>query len=511
MKKVTKKRTRSRTTPKASAAKARTRKPLTKPSTANGNAAPVQAGQLRIRMYRVGFGDFFLMTVPSAKGPLHIVIDCGVTKGTTGKGDIGTIKEAVADMAAETGGELALIIMTHRHMDHIIGFSRCPEFKNFKGKVDAIWMPVWEKEGDKDISKFQNEMFALASELHASLALAADSVPDGPEILAMLQNATGGAGAGTGGGSNAASLALLKNGLGVTPSYYCKGSPAELPQSLVDAGLTAEILGPPPVDASDFMSLMDLRKGVGQYLDAAGGGLSGSAGNGKRERVQPFRKSWQVKPEDYPASAFWEWEHRKLEGTKEPGFVDWKHLQQAVDAAQPAALMSAVKKVDNHLNNQSLVVLFTYDGKKLLFTGDAQAGNWEYWLYDAPERTSTPSDKLGKQGSSVLGHLDFYKVGHHGSTNATPIAAVNAMNTGFMAMCSTQADTFGSVKNQGEVPRIPLIAALSSKSALVRSDQIPVKRGGQEAVPVADGTPPSLPRPKAGELVQGPCYVDYLL
>src|ERR1051325_9526025 len=84
-------------------------------------------GQLRIRMYRVGFGDFFLMTVPSAAGPQHILIDCGVTGGTTKKGDIGTIKDAVADMAEETGNKLALIIVTHRHQDHIVGFTRSAE------------------------------------------------------------------------------------------------------------------------------------------------------------------------------------------------------------------------------------------------------------------------------------------------------------------------------------------------------------------------------------------------
>ena len=47
-------------------------------------------------MYRVGFGDFFLITVPSKDGPQHILIDCGVTHGKTGKGDIATIKTAVA-------------------------------------------------------------------------------------------------------------------------------------------------------------------------------------------------------------------------------------------------------------------------------------------------------------------------------------------------------------------------------------------------------------------------------
>jgi len=45
--------------------------------------------------------------------------------------------------------------------------------------------------------------------------------------------------------------------------------------------------------------------------------------------------------------------------------------------------------------------------------------------------------------------LDFYKVGHHGSTNATPKDALNAMREGCVAMCSTQPDCYGKVENGG--------------------------------------------------------------
>src|SRR5262249_18781720 len=132
---------------------------------------------LRIRMYRVGFGDFFLMTVPSGAGPQHILIDCGVTTGTTGKGDLGTIKEAVADMAQETDHKLALVIVTHRHKDHIIGFSRCADvFSKFT--VGAIWMPVWETEYDDQVKSFQSELTALALDVQQHLALAADDNAD---------------------------------------------------------------------------------------------------------------------------------------------------------------------------------------------------------------------------------------------------------------------------------------------------------------------------------------------
>ena len=155
-------------------------------------------GELRIRMYRVGFGDFFLMTVPTDDGPQHILIDCGVTPGKTKKGDIGTIKAAVAHMAEETEKKLALIIVTHRHQDHIIGFSRAAEiFNDFK--VGAIWMSFWETEYDPNEKKekkkslaaaFQDELTALAMSMQSRLALAGKDDPETDEILAMLQNAT---------------------------------------------------------------------------------------------------------------------------------------------------------------------------------------------------------------------------------------------------------------------------------------------------------------------------------
>src|SRR5262245_46382941 len=156
--------------------------------------------ELRVRMYRVGFGDFFLVTVPTDNGPQHILIDCGVTPGQTKKGDIGTIKDAVAHMAEETDKKLALIIVTHRHQDHIIGFSRSAEiFQDFR--VEAVWMSIWETEYDPNERKekktkslafgFQEELTALALGMQQYLALAASDSPDVDEIAAMLENATG--------------------------------------------------------------------------------------------------------------------------------------------------------------------------------------------------------------------------------------------------------------------------------------------------------------------------------
>jgi beta-lactamase superfamily II metal-dependent hydrolase len=471
--------------------------------------------ELRIRMYRVGFGDFFLMTVPTDDGPQHILIDCGVTPGKTKKGDIGTIKAAVAHMAEETQKKLALIIVTHRHQDHIIGFSRAAEiFNDFE--VGALWMSFWETEYDPNekkekkkslASEFQDELTALALSMQSRLALAGKDDPETDEILAMLQNATGvdhtefaakgGAAVATkpgkGGGTNAASLAFLKSGLGLEPQYYVKGDKPKLPKVLKDAGLTAQILGPPPTDAVDFMKLMDLKKGVGQYL--------GEADDGSATTFDPFGTSWYAEASDYPPSAFRE---LSRESETAPSAV----MEALIQAAQPNLLFTAAKTLDNFLNNQSLVVFFTFGGKKLLFAGDAQGGNWEYWMYGGTPEKAPSVDKIDKDSASILSDLDFYKVGHHGSTNATPVSAVETMGGNFASMCSTQEDSFGSVANESEVPRGPLLDALAKKSTIVRSDQYAITLPGNE-VPAIKGSPKHLPKPDRGRFEQGPIYIDY--
>lgn len=479
------------------------------------------AAEVRVRMYRVGFGDFFLITVPGDKEPQHILIDCGVTPGTTHNGDIGTIKDAVADMAKETKNKLALIIVTHRHMDHIIGFSRCADlFKQMK--VDAVWMPYWESEYDENASKLQAELNALALDVQTHLALSARHDEETEDMLGMLRNATGVdheemlgvAGAtpakpGKGGGSNKASLDLLKTGLGIKPEYYAKGDKPKLPEDLAQTGLTAEILGPPPADALTFMKLTDLKKGVGQYLGADAGADAGTEHAGNNKKFDPFGDAWHATANDYPPSAFREWAPRKKGQWSDYTTRHSAQLEAAVNAAQPSMLLTAVKAMDSFLNNQSLVVLFTIAGKKLLFVGDAQAGNWEYWMYGGTPQKAPSIDDIAAEGKTILGALDFYKVGHHGSTNATPITAVDTMAGDFVSMCSTQENTFGSRKNASEVPRDPLLAALGKKSALVRSDDVAVTVG--DGVPASSEAPKDLPTPKRGRFEPGPIYIDYFL
>ena len=85
----------------------------------------------------------------------------------------------------------------------------------------------------------------------------------------------------------------------------------------------------------------------------------------------------------------------------------------ADDAADAGALALAM---NNATNNASLVLAFELSkgGKVLLFVGDAQAGNWRSWSDGAFDDGGTKVT-----AEDLLGRTVLYKVGHHGSHNAT--------------------------------------------------------------------------------------------
>lgn len=524
--------TSARVSPSSSQASARQSAGSTTPGATNAPWTPA-AGEvgIRVRMYRVGFGDFFLVTfLDESRKPLHVIIDCGVFKGTGQEGDIGTLEAAVDDMVRTTGREVALIVMTHRHADHIAGFARHADvFKTLK--VGGVWMPIWESEYEPAAAKFQHELTRTAAGLRQHFtALGADASAGQVTARKYMENALGelGVAGAARTGSNAVALDLLKRGFGaVTPAYYKAGDQAKLPEELKKAGLACKILGPPPVTAEALMKLMDLQKNVGQYL-AKGGGEEG-------HETAPFGPEWNVEPSDagtedgasaYPNDAFREWAEDgktrswgKVSASKADAAK--RRLEAELQQSLPVAAITAAKQLNAFLNNQSLVVHFTFKEKSLLFVGDAQAGNWEHWLFetDTPDRKGTGAIKKG--ALDILTSLDFYKVGHHGSGNATPKVAADAMaarSRKFACMCSTEAGVYGTENPDDstkgtEVPRGPLLEKLESNSAFVRSDQIKaILRGGQTAKTIAPKVDmPLPPSPPGGRFVQGDFWVDCYL
>src|SRR5947209_7866901 len=86
----------------------------------------------RIRMYRQGLGDCFLLSFPKAGGePVHVMIDCGVVLGTS-EPDV-VMKQVAESVSKETKGKVGVLVITHEHWDHLSGFDQNQARSVFNG------------------------------------------------------------------------------------------------------------------------------------------------------------------------------------------------------------------------------------------------------------------------------------------------------------------------------------------------------------------------------------------
>jgi beta-lactamase superfamily II metal-dependent hydrolase len=416
-------------------------------------ANTLDSNTIRIRMYRVGFGDCFLVSLPLTGngGFRHVLVDCGVHA----KGNIGTMDEVVDNIGTATDKKLAIVIATHAHQDHISGFDGT---KFGKFEIGEVWMPWTEDPNDPRAAKLKKEHVALAAQLDDHFAAQASRSPRISKSRAAASAAVANLVA------NKSALQALHSGFGVNARIRFFKAGDSL-QSLANVpGLSVSILGPPTDEK--FLAKMDPPSGH-SYLRLDGNHIESV------NQLRPLGEKWTVK-----ANAP-ELKHLRLSQS------DKKRLQDDVAGDSLDGLAFALDKA---INNTSIVTLFSFRGQTLLFPGDAQYGNWEAWLE--------------QDGSAdILSRIGFLKVAHHGSVNATPKDALEKMSTGkFAAMVSTQNTPWPSI------PRGPLMDRLKqqTKNKIVRSDSLSIKN-----LPKAPKGPAVSKLPSG--FVKGDFWYDYFI
>ena len=119
------------------------------------------------------------------------------------------------------------------------------------------------------------------------------------------------------------------------------------------------------------------------------------------------------------------------------------------------ALLGAAAVLERSVNNTSVYFVLDVAGTRLLFVGDSQEGAWEHVLGDEASR-------------ELVSNVAFYKIGHHGSHNATPKSFVESvLGDGAYAMLP-----WGLVKKWADtIPKAELLAALAEhKTHVIRAD-----------------------------------------
>lgn len=396
------------------------------------------ADKLLIRAYNVELGDCVYCRIPKGRkvggavDDFHILIDCG------SMGAMAHLKAAIADLRTmlpdvDGGGKrLDLLVVTHQHKDHIAGFDS-ELFQDIK--IENIWMSAAmnpdHPQATQALQVHRLATTAMRNIESLNLALS----PELQDLVALY------------GVDNDTAMETLRVTLpeknGIKAQYVHAGmTGAELDLPL--NGVKIDVLGPEQ-DIDRF------------YLGAeADESLQGLVDSGAAFREGP------AKAGEYPANI---------------SRADFRRLQSRMmsSAFAFAELSSRVT------NNTSVVLLIEWKGKRLLFVGDAE---WDT-KYKEGKANGAWNVMWHERKAKLGGGIDFLKIGHHGSENATPW---NDLEDGTATEPSTILDAIlplpsGAAgptaravvstkrKNHETIPRSALLAELGKRVQNVRNYQ----------------------------------------
>ena len=407
-----------------------------------------------IRTYHVGFGDCFLLSFQySRKSERHVLIDFGSTGFPKGVPK-SRMMDIAKDIKQRTGGKLHAVVATHRHRDHISGFATDKSGRATGDLIKSLkpdlvvqpWTedpklgpdatgPSGSNANNKKFGAGTSKQIAALSLMHvvAHQSLAARNLPKDlrPEIGFL-------------GETNIANPSAVRNLMKMAKNayVYC-GSKSGLEKVL--PGVKVEVLGPPTLKQTDAIRKKRSRDPDEFWHFQVG--ATALAARAENERTTLFPRYVESRGYSHRINARWLIHHaRTVRGEQ---------------------LLEIVRSLDQEMNNTSVILLFEVGKKKLLFPGDAQIENWQY--------------ALGQQRyQSLLASVNLYKVGHHGSLNATPKSLWKLFKTKseektadrLLSLMSTMEGKHGAVSSQTEVPRVKLVRELQRESDLFTTQQL---------------------------------------
>ena len=422
---------------------------------------------VKIRMYRQGHGDCFLLAFPRKGGdqrPVYMLIDCGYKPGSqiTRNNKKVDATRVVKDIATATGKKIDIVIITHEHQDHVNAFGK---LKNFK--IGEAWFAWTEDPDDDDANalrqRHKDQLLGLLGARNALQLAAADH--DAQDCVARIDELLA-LEFGNDVSVAADDDATIVNGIDHVAVFGAASDPLQSQNKKAMALIKQRadrlkfirphqgVLTPgdaehvrifplaPPKDES-LLQDEDPVGDEGFPGHAAAVSLSFfAAASGKAqtglEAGMPFNPTFCIAKDTTLVPGDFDDFFKTHYGDSPPTVADRSQEVEAdaswrrIDEEWLYAAESFALKLNRGINNTSLVLAIelVQSGKVLLFTGDAQLGNWKSWDdgdFRVNDKTVTAED--------LLKRTVVYKVGHHGSHNATLAGTLDDdyPNLGWMA------------------------------------------------------------------------------
>lgn len=411
----------------------------------------------------------------------HVLFDFGSTGLPAGTGE-GYLLEVAQDIQQQCGGKngkLDVIVATHRHKDHISGFAR-NEAGNGPGDIIRMLAPElviqpWTEDPDaaRDATKLrglsaaaerpENPQAAFMKtllEMHTFAEITGEEaahLADRQKFKQLLDVEVRQQIQFLADDNKVPNASAVKNlaTMGKKAVYVNYGSDLDLSKIL--PGVTAKVLGPPTIDQYAEVQKERSRDNeefwMLQAVTQSFWGLQAATGEALQAMIQgkaPLFPEAECYRESVPVQMRW--------------------IVRRMRALRGEQLLQLVRIMDQAMNNTSVILVLEVGKKKFLFPGDAQIENWEYALKFAKDH---------EENLTLLKEIDLYKVGHHGSRNATPktlwndfqkksaeAANPDRLNTINSTMGKNERGEYkhGSEENNSEVPRRDLVKELKKMS-----------------------------------------------
>jgi hypothetical protein len=373
-----------------------------------------------VRMYRHGFGDCFLLALPkgTSEEAGYLLIDCGLffnyrPVDGSGPAQAERLRRVALDVEESTGGKIDALILTHEHFDHLAGFHWMSAFEVLR-RLDyrELWLSWTEDPDDTFAQSLRSEVglgLRAVRRLAAGFGLAATSSVGA--LLGFSEN-------------TAEAFARARSLVPKARTRYL--DPCDLVQPFGSDGARFYVLGPPkhrPLLRSNFRAKEAYLRQRGSEL-ALLAAIESHTDPSRRDAWSPFGRDVGLDETGAMAHEFFADSY----GFDPQDAVAWRRI----DAGWLETLEALALQYDNYVNNTSLVLAIEMPRTRrvLLFPGDAQVGNWLSWAEppsdgseedtpDGPPRVTFEIDGEVVTGRDLIERTVFYKVGHHGSHNAT--------------------------------------------------------------------------------------------